>query len=88
MMSDTKEEQDLVLWLNKDAVVADLLEEAAVQMGYSPGIAESLRLLEIISAKVFNTISHDTPLDDIVNQGQRSFRIEVGRRVAGADPGF
>ncbi|XP_031555902.1 ubiquitin carboxyl-terminal hydrolase 7-like, partial [Actinia tenebrosa] len=76
MMSDTKEEHDLVLWLNKDALVEDLLEEAAIQMEYSSSIVENLRLLEIISAKVFNTISHDTPLDDIVNQGQRSFRIE------------
>jgi hypothetical protein len=77
MMSDTKEEQDMVLWPNKDALVSDLLEEAALQVEHSPIVVETLRLLEIISAKVFNTISHDTPLDDIVNQGQRSFRIEV-----------
>ncbi|KAK3717321.1 hypothetical protein QZH41_011551 [Actinostola sp. cb2023] len=76
IISNTKEERELVVWPNKNAQVSELLEEAAIQMDYSSSIVEKLRLLEIISAKVFNTIAHDTPLEDIVNQGQRSFRIE------------
>ncbi|KXJ26613.1 Ubiquitin carboxyl-terminal hydrolase 7 [Exaiptasia diaphana] len=76
LVSETREEQELVLWPNKNALVSDLLEEAAEHMEQSANIVDNLRLLEIISAKVFNTIAHDTPLEEIVNQGQRSFRIE------------
>ncbi|EDO34745.1 predicted protein [Nematostella vectensis] len=73
-LNDSKEEQELVLWPNKEATVGDLLEEAKSHVDCTS--TGKLRLLEIISAKVFNTINNDVPLEHLVSQGQRIFRIE------------
>ena len=72
-----KEERELVLFPNKDGTVADLLNEAREQVDLQPDGTGKLRLLEIISSKVFNIVGNDVPLEHLINQAQNTFRIEV-----------
>ena len=72
-----KEEKELVLYPNKDGLVSDLLSEAREQIDCPLRGSGKLRLLEIISAKVFNTVCDDMPLEHLMIQTQRSFRVEV-----------
>ena len=72
-----KEERELVLFPNKDGSVSDLLNEAREQVDLQQNGTGKLRLLEIISSKVFNIVANDVPLEHLINQGQRTFRIEV-----------
>lgn len=72
-----KDERELVLFPNKDGTVSDLLNEAREQVDLQPDGTGKLRLLEIISSKVFNVIGNDVPLEHLTNQAQRTFRIEV-----------
>lgn len=71
-----KDERELVLFPNKDGTVSDLLNEAREQVDLQPDGTGKLRLLEIISSKVFNVIGNDVPLEHLTNQAQRTFRIE------------
>ena len=72
-----KEERELVLFPNKDGTVSDLLNEAREQVELQPNGTGKLRLLEIISSKVFNIVGNDVPLEHLISQAQRTFRIEV-----------
>ena len=72
-----KEERELALFPNKDGTVSDLLNEAREQVDLQPDGTGKLRLLEIISSKVFNIVSNDVPLEHLISQAQRTFRIEV-----------
>ena len=72
-----KVERELILFLNKDGNVSDLLNEAREQVELQPEGTGKLRLLEIISSKVFNMVSNDVPLEHLISQSQRTFRIEV-----------
>lgn len=72
-----KEEKELVLFLNKDGLVSDLLNEARQQVDLQPEGTGKLRLLEIISSKVFNVVSNEVALEHLINQSQRLFRLEV-----------
>lgn len=72
-----KEERELVLFPNKDGSVSDLLNEAREQVDLQQNGTGKLRLLEIISSKVFNIVANDVPLEHLISQGQRTFRIEV-----------
>ena len=72
-----KEERELTLFPNKDGTVSDLLNEARDQVDLQADGTGKLRLLEIISCKVFNTVGSDVPLEHLTNQAQRVFRIEV-----------
>ena len=72
-----KEERELALFPNKDGTVADLLNEAREQVDLQPNGTGKLRLLEIISSKVFNIVNNDVPLEHLATQSQRTFRIEV-----------
>lgn len=57
--------------------MSDLLNEAREQVELQPEGTGKLRLLEIISSKVFNMVSNDVPLEHLISQSQRTFRIEV-----------
>ena len=72
-----KEERELILFLNKDGTVSDLLNEAREQVDLQPDGTGKLRLLEIISSKVFNVVNSEVALEHLINQSQRTFRIEV-----------
>lgn len=71
-----KEERELVLFPNKDGSVSDLLNEAREQVDLQQNGTGKLRLLEIISSKVFNIVANDVPLEHLISQAQRTFRIE------------
>ena len=66
-----------MLFPNKDGSVSDLLNEAREQVDLQQNGTGKLRLLEIISSKVFNIVANDVPLEHLISQGQRTFRIEV-----------
>ena len=72
-----KDERELVLFPNKDGTVSDLLNEAREQVDLQPDGTGKLRLLEIISSKVFTIVGNDVPLEHLTTQAQRTFRIEV-----------
>ena len=72
-----KEERELILFLNKDGTVSDLLNEAREQVDLQADGTGKLRLLEIISSKVFNVVNNEVTLEHLINQSQRTFRIEV-----------
>ncbi|GFR16255.1 ubiquitin carboxyl-terminal hydrolase 7 [Trichonephila clavata] len=74
--SKLKEEKELVLYPTKNGVVADLLEEAKKQVELSENGSGRLRLLEIISYKIFAVQREDMPLDSLANAGTKSLRIE------------
>ncbi|GIY89443.1 ubiquitin carboxyl-terminal hydrolase 7 [Caerostris extrusa] len=74
--SKLKEEKELVLYPSKNGIVADLLEEAKKQVEMSENGSGRLRLLEIISYKIFAVQREDMPLDSLANAGTKSLRIE------------
>lgn len=57
--------------------MSDLLNEAREQVDLQPDGTGKLRLLEIISSKVFNVVNSEVALEHLINQSQRTFRIEV-----------
>ncbi|XP_035215475.1 ubiquitin carboxyl-terminal hydrolase 7-like [Stegodyphus dumicola] len=74
--SKLKEEKELVLYPSKNGFVADLLEEAKKQVELSDNGSGRLRLLEIISYKIFAVQREEMPLDSLGNGSARSIRIE------------
>lgn len=57
--------------------MSDLLNEAREHVDLQPEGTGKLRLLEIISSKVFNVVSNEVALEHLISQSQRTFRIEV-----------
>ncbi|XP_076047681.1 ubiquitin-specific protease 7 isoform X2 [Oratosquilla oratoria] len=71
-----KEEQELVLYPNKNGTVADLLHEAKKQVTLSENGSGKLRLVEISSYKVTTVHSENVNLEALSTGGTRSYRIE------------
>lgn len=74
--SKLKEEKELVLYPSKNGTVADLLEEAKKQVELSENGSGRLRLLEIISYKIFSVQREDVQLDSLGNAGTKTLRVE------------
>lgn len=75
--SKLKEEKELVLYPNKNGRVSDLLEEAKKQVTLSEDGSGKLRLLEVISYKIYSIQREETLLDLLSSQGStKSYRIE------------
>lgn len=75
--SKLKEEKELVLYPNKNGCVADLLNEAMKQIELSSedGLSR-LRLLEVISYKIFSVQREDILLECLNPGGTKTFRVE------------
>ncbi|KAH7944113.1 hypothetical protein HPB52_015798 [Rhipicephalus sanguineus] len=71
-----KEEKELVLYPNKNGCVSDLLEEARKQVELSEDGSGKLRLMEVISYKIFSIQREDVPLDSLSQANSKSYRIE------------
>ncbi|KAK3090560.1 hypothetical protein FSP39_012693 [Pinctada imbricata] len=72
-----KEEKELVLYPNKNGRVSDLLEEAYRQITLAESGSGKLRLLEVISYKIYSIQREDVSLDALNAQGStKSYRIE------------
>jgi len=71
-----KEEQELVLYPNKNGTVADLLHEARKQVTMSENGSAKLRLVEISSYKIASVPGESVTLDALSTAGTRSYRIE------------
>ncbi|XP_014255041.1 ubiquitin carboxyl-terminal hydrolase 7 isoform X2 [Cimex lectularius] len=75
-----KEEKEIILYPNKGATVADLLEEAKKTVEMSPDGSGKLRLLELTCNRI-NPVSpkDDTPLESLANAATNTpkmYRIE------------
>ncbi|XP_050394501.1 ubiquitin carboxyl-terminal hydrolase 7 isoform X1 [Patella vulgata] len=75
--SKLKEEQELVLYPNKNGRVSDLLEEAKKQVELSKEHGSGkLRLLDIISYKILAVQKEDVALESFNPAGTKTYRIE------------
>ncbi|XP_021358377.1 ubiquitin carboxyl-terminal hydrolase 7-like isoform X1 [Mizuhopecten yessoensis] len=75
--SKMKEEKELVLYPNKNGNVGDLLEEAKKQAELSEDGSGKLRLLEVISYKIYTIQREEAFLDALNPAGAtKSYRIE------------
>uniref|UniRef100_T1J1R9 Ubiquitin carboxyl-terminal hydrolase 7 n=1 Tax=Strigamia maritima TaxID=126957 RepID=T1J1R9_STRMM len=74
--SKLKEEKELVLYPNKNGCVADLLEEGKKQVELAENGSGKLRLLEVISYKIFCVQREDVQLECLNSAGTKSYRIE------------
>lgn len=72
MSSDQKTEQEITLYPNKNGTVADLLEEAK----HSLKVEGPLRLIDLISHKIYCIHSPDTRIDRLASTHTKSFRVE------------
>ncbi|XP_064631404.1 ubiquitin carboxyl-terminal hydrolase 7-like isoform X2 [Lineus longissimus] len=71
-----KDEKELVLFPNKNGCVADLLEEAKKDVELSQNGSGRLRLLEIISYKIFSIQRDDVLLECLNSAGTKTYRVE------------
>lgn len=69
-------QKELVLYPNKNGYVSDLLEEARKQVEISENGSGKLRLLEVISYKIFCIQREDVQLECLNPAGSKTFRIE------------
>ncbi|CAG9767409.1 unnamed protein product [Ceutorhynchus assimilis] len=69
-----KEEKELILYPNKNGVVADLLEEARKQVEFSENTSGKLRLTELNCNKLLMGPKEDTPLDSLTTT--KFYRVE------------
>lgn len=74
--SKFKEEKELVLYPNKNGCVSDLLEEARKQVDLSEDGSGKLRLMEVISYKIFSIQREDVLLDNLNQANSKTYRIE------------
>ncbi|KAK2160538.1 hypothetical protein LSH36_131g04007 [Paralvinella palmiformis] len=75
--SKLKEEKEIVLYPDKSGVVQDLLNEAKKQVELCPETGSGqLRLLEVISCKIFAIQREVALLDCLSSAGTKMFRIE------------
>ena len=65
-----------MLYPDKNGRVSDLLEEARKQVELSDKATGKLRLLEIISFKIFSVQREDVLLDSLTQGGTRTYRVE------------
>ncbi|CAG2239267.1 UBP15 [Mytilus edulis] len=75
--SKLKEEKELVLYPSKNGKVTDLFDEAKKQVELEPDGSDKLRLLEVISNKIYSIQKEETLLDAINMSGStKTYRIE------------
>jgi len=79
--SNLKEEKELFLYPNGNATVSDLLQEALTcgQIEIESGGSGKLRLLEILSHKVFNLLQPEDKIESLFSQnaaGNKIYRLE------------
>ncbi|CAN8002794.1 unnamed protein product [Ixodes hexagonus] len=76
--SKFKEEKELVLYPNKNGCVSDLLDEARKQVELSDDGTGSgkLRLMEVISYKIFSIQREDVQLDTLNQANSKTYRVE------------
>ncbi|XP_029834875.3 ubiquitin carboxyl-terminal hydrolase 7 isoform X1 [Ixodes scapularis] len=76
--SKFKEEKELVLYPNKNGCVSDLLDEARKQVELSDDGTGSgrLRLMEVISYKIFSVPKEDVQLDTLNQANSKTYRVE------------
>ena len=67
-----KTEQELTLYPNKNGNISLLLEEAKQHLK----VDGPLRLLELMSSKIFVIYRPDQNMDHLTNATQKSYRIE------------
>ncbi|XP_044253293.1 ubiquitin carboxyl-terminal hydrolase 7 isoform X1 [Tribolium madens] len=70
------EEKELILYPNKRGTVSDLLEEAKKQIEFGEGSTRKLRFTEVSCNKVALGPKEDTPLDHLVINAAKVYRIE------------
>lgn len=77
MNNKFKEEKELVLYPNKNGRVSDLLEEGKKHIDLSENGSGKLRLLEVISYKIYTVQREDMLLEALNPSGAtKSYRIE------------
>lgn len=75
--SKLKEEKELVLYPSKNGKVTDLFDEVKKQVELEPDGSDKLRLLEVISNKIYSIQKEETLLDAINMSGStKTYRIE------------
>ena len=67
-----KTEQELTLYPNKNGNISNLLEEAKQHLK----VDGPLRLLELMSSKIYVIYRPDMNMDHLTNTTQKSYRIE------------
>jgi ubiquitin carboxyl-terminal hydrolase 7 len=70
------EEKEIILYPNKRGTVSDLLEEAKKQIEFGEGSTGKLRFTEVSCNKVAMGPKEDTPLDHLVINAAKIYRIE------------
>eukprot|EP00092_Neocalanus_flemingeri_P030841 GFUD01033495.1.p1 GENE.GFUD01033495.1~~GFUD01033495.1.p1 ORF type:complete len:1103 (+),score=278.33 GFUD01033495.1:268-3576(+) len=72
------EEKELVLYPNRNATVAELFEEAkgSGHLDFEEGGSGKLRMVEIISNKIFGLSRSDQTLESLQVGGTKSYRLE------------
>jgi len=72
------EEKELVLYPNRNATVAELFEEAksSGHLDFEEGGSGKLRMVEIISNKIFGLSRADQTLESLQVGGTKSYRLE------------
>merc|ERR1719505_104980 len=70
-----KDEKELVVFVDKQGLVKDLLQESKKHIDKSLE-AKRIRLLEIVGSKIHRVVPEDQALDMIVTQAQKMYRIE------------
>lgn len=71
--SALKDEHELNLFVDKEGLVSHLFKEARRHV---ETMANDLRLLEIVSNKIYRIVPEDQPLEHLIPQLQRSYRLE------------
>ncbi|XP_072029469.1 ubiquitin carboxyl-terminal hydrolase 7-like isoform X3 [Amphiura filiformis] len=69
-------EEELVLYPNKTDTVRDLLREAHKYVQLSENGTGKLRLMDVISNKIFQEHKEDTSLEQLANNTSKTYRIE------------
>lgn len=72
LSTDQKTEQELTLYPNKNGWISNLLDEAKQHLK----VEGQLRLLELMSSKIFVIYRPDENIDHLTNTTQKSYRIE------------
>lgn len=76
MSADQKDEKELTLYPNRNGRIQDILEEAKQHVSMDPGGSGQLRMLDIISHKIYNVNKPDMPIEGVANTNTKSYRIE------------
>ncbi|XP_030840591.1 ubiquitin carboxyl-terminal hydrolase 7 isoform X2 [Strongylocentrotus purpuratus] len=75
-VTDKLKEVEVVLYPNKTDTVRDMLEESKKHVQLAENGTGKLRLLDIISNKIFQQFAEDTPIENLALQGTKMYRLE------------